>query len=92
MDRQTLGAYDCAAVGFAHEWERQPPPLDVYGLIQQYFGPGLTADVGCGSGRDTDWLNKNGYKAMVSTPPTRCCPKRGGFIPAWSFDGRLYRS
>jgi SAM-dependent methyltransferase len=64
MDRQTLDAYDHDATAFANEWETQPPPIDMYDLIRQYFDPGLTADIGCGSGRDTNWLSKNGYTAI----------------------------
>jgi SAM-dependent methyltransferase len=64
MDRQTLDAYDHDAAAFANEWEAQPPPVDIYDLIRQYFDPGLTADIGCGSGRDADWLSKNGYTAI----------------------------
>jgi SAM-dependent methyltransferase len=64
MDQQTLDAYDHDAAAFANEWETQPPPIDMYDLIRQYFDPGLTADIGCGSGRDTNWLSKNGYTAI----------------------------
>jgi SAM-dependent methyltransferase len=64
MDRQTLEAYDDAAAAFAKEWEAQPVPVDVYDLIRRYFDPALTADIGCGSGRDTSWLSKNGYTAI----------------------------
>jgi SAM-dependent methyltransferase len=64
MDRQTLGAYDHDAAAFAKEWEAQPVPVDVYDLIGRYFDPGLTADIGCGSGRDTNWFSKNGYTAI----------------------------
>ena len=64
MDRQTLEAYDHDAAVFANEWETQPPPVEMYDLIRQYFDPGLTADIGCGSGRDTNWLSKNGYTAI----------------------------
>jgi SAM-dependent methyltransferase len=64
MDRQTLDAYDHDAAAFANEWETQPPPIDMYDLIRQYFDPGLTADIGCGGGRDTNWLSKNGYTAI----------------------------
>jgi SAM-dependent methyltransferase len=64
MDRQTLGAYDHDAASFAKKWEAQPVPVDVYDLIGRYFDPGLTADIGCGSGRDTNWFSKNGYTAI----------------------------
>ncbi len=64
MDRQTLDAYDNAAAGYAEEWHRQPPPDDLYGLLRSYFTPGLTADIGCGSGREVAWLAANGYAAI----------------------------
>ena len=64
MDRQTLHAYDNAAAGYAEEWHRQPPPDDLYGLLRSYFAPGLTADIGCGSGREVGWLAANGYAAV----------------------------
>jgi SAM-dependent methyltransferase len=64
MDRQTLGAYDHDAAAFAKEWEAQPVPVDVYDLIGRYFDPGLTADIGCGSGRDTNWFSKNGNRVI----------------------------
>jgi SAM-dependent methyltransferase len=64
LDRETLEAYNHDAVAFANEWEAQPPPADMYSLVRQYFEPGLTADIGCGSGRDTDWLTKNGYTGI----------------------------
>ena len=64
MDLKTLEAYDHDAAAFANGWEAQPPPVDMYDLVQQYFEPGPTADIGCGSGRDTDWLGKNGYPAI----------------------------
>jgi len=61
MDRATLEAYDANAASFAEDWEAQKPPLDVYEIVRRYFKRGLTADIGCGSGRDTAWLNDNGY-------------------------------
>ncbi|HXW28247.1 MAG TPA: class I SAM-dependent methyltransferase [Xanthobacteraceae bacterium] len=64
MDRETLGAYDRDAAAFAYEWETQPAPSDMHDLIRCYFDAGPTADIGCGSGRDTAWLNENGYPAV----------------------------
>ena len=63
MDQATLVSYDRGAAAFADDWERQPPPSDLHAAVRRYFAPGRTADVGCGSGRDTAWLNDNGYPA-----------------------------
>jgi len=63
MDQTTLLAYDAAAQAFADEWHAQPPPTDMYALVKRFFGPGLTADIGCGSGREVAWLNANGFPA-----------------------------
>ena len=63
-DRKTLEAYDRQAAGFAAEWHAQPPPADLHALVRRYFRPGPTADIGCGSGRDTAWLDANGFPAI----------------------------
>jgi 2-polyprenyl-3-methyl-5-hydroxy-6-metoxy-1,4-benzoquinol methylase len=63
MDRKTLGAYDHDAAAFATEWEAQPAAFDIHDLVLRYFEPGLTADIGCGSGRETEWLARNGFPA-----------------------------
>jgi len=61
MDDATLTAYDNAAKAFADEWAAQPPPTDLQAVVRQFFIPGSTADIGCGSGRDAAWLNANGF-------------------------------
>ena len=38
-------------------------PSDLHAVVRQFFIPGATADVGCGSGRDAAWLDANGYPA-----------------------------
>jgi SAM-dependent methyltransferase len=63
MDRGTLQAYDQNAASFAHDWETQPSPDDIYEIVHRFFGKGPTADIGCGSGRDTAWLAQNGFAA-----------------------------
>ena len=63
MDRATLGAYDRDAAAFADDWEAQPMPVDMYDVVRRFFRPGPTADIGCGAGRDTAWLDANGYSA-----------------------------
>jgi SAM-dependent methyltransferase len=64
MDDLTLNAYDSASSAYATEWEEQPTPTDLRLLIERFFAPGPTADVGCGSGRETAWLNENGFPAV----------------------------
>lgn len=63
-DPWTLLAYDSDARAYADEWHDQPPPVDLHETVRAYFEPGPTADVGCGSGRDTAWLSAHGYPAV----------------------------
>ncbi len=64
MDLKTIETYDAAAARFATEWREQPAPDDMYALLRRYFhAGGLTADIGCGAGRDVAWLNANGFPA-----------------------------
>jgi SAM-dependent methyltransferase len=62
-DQATLAAYDSDAAAFAEDWETQPAPTDLHAIVRRFFQPGPTADIGCGSGRDTAWLNANGFPA-----------------------------
>jgi 2-polyprenyl-3-methyl-5-hydroxy-6-metoxy-1,4-benzoquinol methylase len=49
---------------FAREWHDQPAPSDLHEIIEQFFvRGGRTADIGCGSGREVDWLDTNGFSA-----------------------------
>lgn len=69
MDPQTLAAYDAAARDYAADWLAQPLPSDMYAMLAQHFKPGgVTADIGCGAGRDTAWLAANGYDATGYEP------------------------
>jgi SAM-dependent methyltransferase len=68
VDRQTLAAYDGAAPAFAKDWHEQPPPSDLHAIVKRFFAPGLTADVGCGSGREVAWLSANGFPAIGYDP------------------------
>jgi len=63
-DTSTLAAYDRLAADFAAEWHAQPAPADLHELVRQYFRPGRTADIGCGSGRECAWLAQNGYETV----------------------------
>ena len=65
MDRETLAAYDKDAAAFANDWHEQPAPRDLHDIVKRFFiVGGLTADVGCGSGREVVWLNANGFPAQ----------------------------
>jgi SAM-dependent methyltransferase len=64
QDLATLAAYDRDAASFAEDWSAQPTPSDMYDIIRRFFSPGPTADIGCGAGRDTAWLNANGFPAI----------------------------
>jgi SAM-dependent methyltransferase len=67
-DQRTLDAYDTKAADFAADWHAQPAPSDLYTLAKRFFGPGRTADIGCGSGREVAWLTANGYPAEGFDP------------------------
>ena len=65
MDRATLAAYDQDATAFADDWHAQPAPVDLQEIVARFFiKGGVTADIGCGSGREVAWLNANGYSGV----------------------------
>ena len=64
MDRETIAAYERDAATFAADWHAQPTPTDLQAAVRAFFTSGLTADVGCGAGRDTAWLARNGFPAI----------------------------
>lgn len=61
-DSPTLDAYSKDAARYSQDWLDQPPPADLYALLETHLLPhGATADIGCGNGRDAAWLAANGY-------------------------------
>ena len=52
------------AAAYAAEWHDQPPPSDLHEIVRKFFKPGMTADIGCGSGREVAWLGANGFPAV----------------------------
>ena len=65
MDRKTLAAYDQDAATFAKDWHEQPAPRDLQEVVERFFvRGGISADIGCGSGREVAWLNANGFPAV----------------------------
>ena len=64
MDRLTRAAYDKDAAAFARDWHEQPAPVDLHEIVARFFiKGGISADIGCGSGREVAWLNTNGFPA-----------------------------
>ena len=64
MDRLTRAAYDKDAAAFAKDWHEQPAPVDLHEIVARFFiKGGISADIGCGSGREVAWLNANGFPA-----------------------------
>lgn len=64
MDRKTLAAYDSNAAAFAKDWHDQPAPVDLQDVVERFFvRGGISADIGCGCGREVAWLNANGFPA-----------------------------
>lgn len=63
FDSTTLDAYTRDAARYSQEWLDQPPPNDLYALLETYLVPqGTTAEIGCGNGRDAGWLAGHGYQ------------------------------
>jgi hypothetical protein len=64
LDHSTIASYNTFAADFAAQWQDdQPEASDLHDIVQRYFKPGRTIDVGCGSGRDTAWLKQHGFAA-----------------------------
>jgi len=65
FDAKTLVAYAQHAASYSQDWLDQPPPSDLYALLERYLvAGGETADIGCGNGRDTAWLAAHGYPVI----------------------------
>jgi SAM-dependent methyltransferase len=86
MDQVTIAAYDRAAASFADDWAAQPEPSDMYGIVREYFTPGPTADVGCGGGRDTAWLNGAGFAARGFDASDKLLAEARARFPDLRFD------
>jgi SAM-dependent methyltransferase len=64
MDHRTIRTYDARAADYAAA-QRGKTPAALYRLIERVFVPGApTADIGCGSGRDTAWLVAHAFPAI----------------------------
>jgi 2-polyprenyl-3-methyl-5-hydroxy-6-metoxy-1,4-benzoquinol methylase len=64
MDITTINSYNQEAEKIA-KLHASITPHRIYELIDQYFIKGkLTADIGCGIGRDTNFLNNHGFSVV----------------------------
>jgi ubiquinone/menaquinone biosynthesis C-methylase UbiE len=64
MDKLTIEAYNQEAENIAQLHDNLVPER-LYQLIVKYFCPGMkTLDIGCGNGRDSAWLSKNGFEVI----------------------------
>jgi SAM-dependent methyltransferase len=86
MDRSTIAAYDQGARAYADEWHAQPAPTDLHDVIRRFFHRGVTADIGCGSGREVAWLNAHGYRAVGYDGSHGLLTEARGRYPDLQFD------
>ncbi len=64
MDKETINTYNQEAENIA-QLHASLTPHRIYELIDQYFiKNAVTADIGCGIGRDTNWLNNQKFPAI----------------------------
>lgn len=64
MDKETIKTYDQEAENIA-QLHATLTPHRIYELIEGHFIKELsTADIGCGIGRDTYWLNQHGFPTI----------------------------
>lgn len=61
MDTRTVKAYDEAAAQFAQQYEKAAPAVFHAFIARHLTNGALTADIGCGSGRDAAWLKARGH-------------------------------
>ena len=64
MDKETIDSYNRDAETIA-QLHSTLTPFRIYELIEQGFVKnGKTVDIGCGIGRDTHWLNQQGFPTI----------------------------
>ena len=89
-DPETLAAYDAFAANYADDWLGQPPPTDLQDAVRTHFkagaAGGFTADIGCGSGRDVDWLNRHGYPCVGFDASDALLAEAQTRFPDWRFE------
>lgn len=90
FDERTLAAYAQHAASYADDWLSQPAPADLQDAVTRHFRSGATggisADIGCGSGRDVDWLNRNGYPCVGFDASDALRAEAQRRFPDWHFE------
>jgi 2-polyprenyl-3-methyl-5-hydroxy-6-metoxy-1,4-benzoquinol methylase len=85
MDNLTIFSYDAEAANIA-ELHATLKPVRIYELISRYFvDVGNTIDVGCGIGRDTDWLARQGYRVVGVDGSEEMLKQAGTLYPERDF-------
>ena len=86
MDQATLAIYGARAAELCEEY-RASHPQSLCDSIKAFFIPGgPTADIGSGSGRDTAWLNDNGYPCTGYDASAEMLQCARTFYPACQFE------
>ncbi len=64
MDKRTIDQYESRASYYVNEYENVVPH-NLHSLIIRYFKKGEpTADIGCGSGRDANFMKEKGFPVV----------------------------
>lgn len=81
MDKKTIDSYNKDADNIA-QLHASLIPEKLYNLINQHFiKKGLTADIGCGIGRDSHYLSEQGFKVLSVEPSTAMLQKSRELYP-----------
>lgn len=89
-DEKTHTAYTENAGSYSQDWLSQPEPTDIYKLIKKYFIPnGTTADIGCGNGRDSNWMSQNGFQVSGFDSSTELLKLAQDLFPKVQFNRAL---
>ncbi|HTB10789.1 MAG TPA: class I SAM-dependent methyltransferase [Bryobacteraceae bacterium] len=86
MDEQTLAAYDADPQKYCRDWLDQKPPEEIHTSVRRYFLAGsVTADIGCGCGREVDWLNRQGWPCTGYEPSAGLRAEARRLYPGYEF-------
>jgi SAM-dependent methyltransferase len=86
MDERTLAAYDADPQKYCRDWLGQRPPEEIHISARRYFlTGGETADIGCGCGRDVDWLNRQGWPCTGYEPSAGLRAEAQRLYPSYKF-------
>ncbi len=87
LDARTHDAYARHARAYVDDWLSQPRAVDLEAAVRRHFARGAsTIDVGCGGGRDVDWLNRNGYPCIGVDASEALLAEARARFPSWRFE------